>query len=615
MADDLYSGLAAMLMPDPELTVWEWAEKEIEFRKPYPAMADGPYDSELTPFWREPMERFADRNIREIWLIKPPQAGASENVLLMPMRYAVCMAPQTILYVSGDMKGTEEFMRERIEPGLKLSPTLRERFADARPLEHAIYYPDMMIVAGWSQAASIAKQRPVDAILADEVAIWPGFTADQLRRRLGTRPFSKIVGISSLSPKDKRPTRNQPIWIEFQQTDRRFYFLPDPGKRNPKTGQWFRLEMGFRDRKSGKESPFGLKWSPDARRADGTWDMNAVRESAYYKTPWGTVITDEMKRELLLRGQWRPTRSGADPTKWGGHLCDLYLPWLTWGHLARKFLEAVAKYQEQGDKTALKVVVCEDLGQEWWDERTQIEDDAIVERSAEYARGTRFTESDGIANDKGQTFAQVYEPFHIPKRRLILTTADVQKGYGYHLTREWVANGDSGLIDWGEWHTWRQLNQIANERKANRVLVDSGYAERQQETYQACKEYRFIPTAGNENISNLLFVENRINPFEGTRRHNKNMPRSARIVLILFRTFPLKGQLAARIEGGTQYAWHVYHDIEREYVEQMTAEEYIDGKWIAHGANHLWDCEVLQLLGATRFGFNQFRAQDMAEPE
>ena len=600
-----------MLLPAAEQPIWQWAEEEIVFRKPYDAIAEGPYDSSLTPFWREPMEKFRDRNIREIWLIKPPQGGASENILLMPMRWAVRHSPQTVLYVSGDIKSTTEFMEERIKPGLQLSPELRERYAQARAGQYHIYFDDMMIVVGWAGGGGVAKQRPVEIVLGDEVAIWPGFTADQLRRRQGTKAFPKIVGVSSLSPKDKRPRKKQPIYIEFMHTDRRYYFLPDPHSANRKTRKWFPLVMGMRDRKSGKESPFGLKWDPRAKRTDGTWDKEVVVNTAYYRTPWGQVIDDHTKGELIQRGRWKPTNAGADPTKWGGHLNRLYLPWQPWGDIARSFVEACEKKRQEGDKTPLKVFIVEDLGEDFWDEREALEDDIVKEREGEYAKGTCFTTSDGISNEKGDTFKK----FYIKRETMILTTADVMKGYGCYLSREWVKNGDSGLIDWGEWHTWGQLNQRANDVKANHVLCDAGYGERTQETYEACAKYKFVPTMGKENIAELLFAETSINPFEGTKKQKKGQDKKKRIKLLLFKTDPFKTQLVQRIAGKTAFAWYVYHNIDLEYGAQVTAEEKIDGVWSEKSKdNHAFDMEVLQLLGATRWGFNRFRGF-YTEPE
>jgi hypothetical protein len=602
MHKTIKQSIASFIRPEPEEKIWEWAEQNIIFEAPYKALANGPYDSSVTPFWREPMECMMDKSIREIWILKCTQSGGSENVLLMPMRYAVCRAPQTVIYIGGQQKATEEYMIERIKPGLKLSPELRYRWGTAREMEHQIYYPDMMIVAGWSKSTDIFKQRPVDLALADEVDEWPLFSADKLRRRFTTRPFAKLAGISSLDAKKNKPTAESPIWIEYQQTDERKYFFPDPKKRNKKTQKWFRLEMGWKDRKSGRECPYGLKWSPDAKTADGIWDVDIVAESAYYVTPWGTIITDDMKKQMLEDGlgRWQPTRKCLDRTKRGYHLSALYLHWRTFGEIARDFLQAL----ERG-KQALRVFIYEDLAEEWLEEIESPGENEIQDCQGEYRKGQKFSESDGICDERGQKFQDVY----IKKKKTTFITVDVQKGYGYWLAREWIEDGDSGLIDCGIWHDWTQLDKIASVKDgfgASRVLVDAAYGERTQEVYQACYKYRFIPTMGKENIKDLLFTQGKINPFEGTRRQKERHS----IGIIYFRTEPFKTQLMNRIQRKTEFAWYVYHGIELEYADQVTSEERKDGVWVlkrGRTQNHFWDCEVLQLLAATRFGYNYYK--------
>lgn len=599
----LKSSIAEILRPPRLQPIYEWAEENVVFAKPYKAIADGPYDSSLTPFWREPMDAILDRAIREVWVLKAAQAGGSENMLLMPMRHAVCCRPMTILYISGEQKATEEFIRERIKPGLQLSIELRQRYAEARVLEHQLYYPDMMIVCGWSTSSGIVKQRPADLVLADEFDTWDEFAPDKLRKRVGTRPFSTIVGISSLDARKKRPTSESPIWVEYGRTDKREYWLPEPRKRNSKTQKWFKFKMGWKDRKSGRESPFGLKWSEDARLPDGEWDPDVVAESAYYLTPGGTKLTDEKKLELLEegRGKWIPRVKVTDHSKRGYRLPSFYLPWETFGGIAKRFLDAKEK-----SKASLRVFIYEDLCEGWKDEVEDASENEAWARQGEYAKGTQMTESGGKCNDAGDTFKE----FYLKKQKMVQVTADVQKMHLVWVAREWVKGGDSGLMDCGICIEWHELDRLATQYGAAHVLVDSAYGERTQEVYEASYKYRFIPTQGKENIASLLFTETYINPFEGTRRQKeKNV-----ITLLLYKTDPFKTQLLERVKGESKFGWYVYQSIELEYVNQVTAEHKVNGIWKIkpghHQRNHYWDCEVLQVLGATRFGFNRFKGYE-----
>jgi hypothetical protein len=56
------------------------------------------------------------------------------------------------------------------------------------------------------------------------------------------------------------------------------------------------------------------------------------------------------------------------------------------------------------------------------------------------------------------------------------------------------------------------------------------------------------------------------------------------------------------MRGETMQKWYVYRHPERDYVRQVTAEQKQEGEWKlreGHPHNHLFDCEVLQLLAAT----------------
>ena len=60
------------------------------------------------------------------------------------------------------------------------------------------------------------------------------------------------------------------------------------------------------------------------------------------------------------------------------------------------------------------------------------------------------------------------------------------------------------------------------------------------------------------------------------------------------------------INGTSTQRWHVYKGIERDYVRQVMSEQLTPKGWVVrkgYSDNHLWDCEVLQVLAATISGF------------
>jgi len=158
------------------------------------------------------------------------------------------------------------------------------------------------------------------------------------------------------------------------------------------------------------------------------------------------------------------------------------------------------------------------------------------------------------------------------------------------------------LIEWGIAWTWQDVFEIAKRLEALRVYIDSAYAERQAEVYEACLAFQgFVAIVGKE-IKDHPFIVSSINPFEGKRKQTDGES----IPLILFNSTTIKNMTFDLMGGKGKRKWYVYKGIEMEYVKQVTSETKIAGRWKlknANADNHLWDCECYQSLVALQNGF------------
>lgn len=362
------------MAPQPQTTIWQWHEDNVVFPRKYPTARPGRYDSAWVPFWREPQEAMTDPAVREIVVLKNSQAGGTENLLLNSLRYTVACAPMPAMYVGGQQELTEAFLEERIKPGFDTCAVLREQWRAARIRGTEIYLPSMMLAVTWASSVSGLKSRPAGLVLADEISIWPEDALDKLRARLMTFPFSHLAAISAPDALIERPSDEDPIFQEFEQTDQRRYFMPDQGKK--KADSVFRFEMGSRTAGN------GLAWDQRARRANGLWDLDRVKATAHYVTPGGAIIRDADKSALLSAGRWQATvPDRAQGTKRGYHLSAFYMPWVTFGEIAVRFLTAKAK-----GKKSLRVFVYEVLAEKWIDQIDTPNDSVIYERQGGYER-------------------------------------------------------------------------------------------------------------------------------------------------------------------------------------------------------------------------------------
>ena len=317
------------------------------------------------------MEAMSDPAVREVIALKCAQGGGTENLLLMPIRWAAACAPVPVLYVGGQQESTEAFLEERIKSAFQTSPGLRDAWARARIRGTEIYFPDMIFAATWARAVQGLKTRPVGMALCDEVSIWPENSLDKVRARASTYPLSHLAAISSPDATTSRPSADDPIFIEYRQTDKRKWFMPDPV-----TGNLFFFEMG-------SKKGAGLQWDPEARTEDG-WDHDRVRETAFYRTPDGTEIRQDEKEELVRKGRWRATDLSHDvPWKRGYHLPAFVMPWVAFGDIAVRFLDAKARGPE-----ALRVFVGEVLAEPWIEQIERPNDAIIYERQGEYSRAS-----------------------------------------------------------------------------------------------------------------------------------------------------------------------------------------------------------------------------------
>jgi phage terminase large subunit GpA-like protein len=560
--------------------VWEWAVANVDFslEPRYETPLHGAYNANFLPMWKEIQENFTDIRIREQWILKNSRAGCSENCLLNPLRYAVAVSPKSMQYITGDELSARRFMDKRIKLGMNCSPMTRRKLRKAHAdTKYDIAFEDMDLVVSWPKNKMAFKQTGYEWILCDEFSTWPNFSADMMRKRTDTYRYSHICGISSPDPQQNKGSDEDPIFLEFKKTDQRYWFMKDP-----KTGNWFRFEKGDKD------TEYGLKWPASCRNENDEWDLEAVEREAYYITPDGTRIDEKDRWELVEGGRWQPTNTDAPEDKRGYHMNSFYMPFKSgaFGHIARAFLEA-----KKGGAKTLKVFIYEYLATEWTEGTLETGDDELKAREARYLKGTGFTEF--------EKFVDVYKT----KPKLRYMTIDVQKHHMWWVIREWVDGGDSGLVNFGSAPTWADIDGIADEYAVHKVYIDNHYAARSMEVYEYCFEFTAIPTMGMDS-KYLPFTKKEVDPFEGKRGGG-----TAKIMEYHFNTDTFKTNLMQLMRGETMQKWYVYRHPERDYVRQVTAEHKQEGEWKlreGHPHNHLFDCEVLQLLAATIDGVYRF---------
>ena len=573
-------------LPTPDQNVWQWAEKHVDFSRAanYDTPLKGPYDPDFLPYWKPVAEWITDNSVKEIIVLKSSRAGASENLLLNAIRYAVGCRPQPTLYVTGDQASAERMMHNRIKRSMSCADSTRKAYRAARATEHEIQFPGMDFRVTWPKSKQAFKQDGWALILCDELSTWPEWSMSMARRRTSSYPFAHIVAISSPDPNQRRGSEDDPIFAEYEQGDQCKWMMPDPGAK----GERFVFEMGT------PSSAWGVKWDPAAKREDETWDYDLVERTAHYITPGGHRIEESDRMNYVRKGELVPTNPNAKKGVRSVHINALYTPFsdCTFGAVATAFLKAKA-----AGPIHLRSWVYEYMAEKWQDDVPDfIKDEEIYACERHYERGESFTTAPDLAEEyQGDEVARVL-------------TVDVQKDHVWWLVSEIASiSGDVGIIDFGRAEIkvgdkWDKLAEVSERYAPAQAFIDAGYAGRRLEVWDVCASSpteSVIPCIGRANIRKPV-ESSWIDPYEGAR-FSRRAYKGGKIRELQWNPDEFKPKAQDSLVGVGSLRAHLFKDPPRELIKQLIAEEFVGGKWQlrrGHRENHLWDCLVMAFMAS-----------------
>lgn len=557
-----------LFTPRQDLNPWQWAERFVDFShaQNYDTPVHGPYDADYMPYWKEPVEWAVDPNVREIVCLKCTRAGGSENVFLNLIRCAVAMRPQPTLYLTGDQLTAERFMEKRVKRGMMCAKMTARAYRNAQATQHDIAFPAMDFRVAWPRAKQTWKQDGWALVLFDELSMAPDGAQEQARRRVDSYPFPHIVWLSSPDPSNGRPPEDDPIFQEYEDSDRCVWMMPDPVTGKP-------FEWTFA----------GIKW-PETCKENGEWNLRAVEESAYFQTPDGTIIKECDRLAVSKKGKWVETNKDHTPKKRGVKVVSPMVPFHAgaFGSLAKEFLLA-----KEAGALALRSYFYERWAEKFYYQKTSANVTVLSDREADYRRGESFAINEPLKSlyDKAETTR--------------IMTIDVQKDALWYVIREWRTGGDSGLVVFDKVSRWETIEQDAEKHKIGPIFVDNSYPDRQLEVFHASARIKMFPIYGRQ-LQGVPFLESSKDPETG----GKHSPET-QILTYTFNPDVFKPIYFDLLTGEGRLKWYVYKNIEREYARQVVAEECVDGVWQprkGYKQNHLFDCEVYQILAAAICG-------------
>ena len=312
-ADSILVGHAlSSFQPPPLLLPSEFAQQQLYLPASSNAIS-GPL--RLTAYQRGMIDTFADPKIHTLVMCCSAQVGKSLTVDAL-VGYTIACAPSPILHVSPTGARSLDWIRDRLDPLVKSSPSLRALIGGGRKgggdsLSHKMFPGGSLNLASSFQPDTLAA-RAIRYVFLDEVdrfAASAGTEGDPVMLAIKrTRTFDnrKIVLVST--PTSRIGSR---ISKWFDRGDQRRWHVacPDCGDSAP---------LAFENLK---------------------WDEGKPESAHLTCAECGCVHDEQMRRRMIEGGAWVATATG-EPGVASFHINELASPFSSLASVARQYDDA-----------------------------------------------------------------------------------------------------------------------------------------------------------------------------------------------------------------------------------------------------------------------------------
>jgi DNA-directed RNA polymerase subunit RPC12/RpoP len=586
-----------ILRPPIKESVVKWVEGNVTL--PTGAIR-GRVSLRMTPYLREPLERFGDRLTKHLILCFGSQA-AKTTLIILGMLYRLVKDPQDAMWVMPNRELAHSFSKarwmkfiEECEPAQALVRKTSKGEVD-RHLHSFMeqHFVTMFLKFVGSNSPANLSSFPCGMIVMDETdkygeqSKYEAAALDLAEERTKTFPFPLIVKAST-------PTvEGRVIWPEFMKTDQRYYWVTCP--RCSK-----RITLGF-SVKTETHGLCGLRWwdqDETESKTDGEWDLAKIRENAHYKCQeCGRKILDYERPAMLETGEWRPSNPLAEPGRFGYHLSSLY--------------------SILSQKTSLASIAAQ------W-----ILSKSLLSARQNFINSWLAETWDGAkAFDQSDIQIEEYDPTIASDGSTAILTIDVQENHFWAVARRWAPpskgkpNGESWLLAADRFETVEDLEKLQKDNgiAGENVILDMAFRPNQVARLIIEKNWRgawgtdtksfWWQLGDGRRIERIYSTVQVRDPHMGTAMQDRTMQRA--------RYFKFCKSSGLDILSSLRYAdpaiWHVSANVSDRYQRQMNARMKVmiqnkrTGRYVPlwkdlYKEAHLQDCEVMQAIRAIQLG-------------
>jgi phage terminase large subunit GpA-like protein len=579
------------LRPDPDLTVSEWADAN-RVLSGKGSSEPGPFRTDRAPFIRKIADALSPSDpVQRVVFMKGAQVGGTEagNSWL---GFVIAHAPGPMLVVQPTVELARRFSKQRLEPLIETTPTLRSKVLPARSRDSgntilSKEFPGGMVIVTGANSAVGLRSMPARYLFLDEVDAYDGDVggegdpislAEARQRTYGIRRKTFLVSTPKIAGRST-------IEREYLASDQRRYFVPCPHCQHM---QHLRFEQ--------------LRWTKGHPETAG-----------YHCEECGAAATEADKTDMLARGEWRATAAPTNPACVGFHISSLYSPvgWASWAEIAADWEKAMS-----GGVDAIKTFRNTVLGEAWQEKGEAPDHERLFERREPFEMGIVprgvLVLTAGIDNQAAPA-------------RLEIAVWGWAAGYESWLVDTAVIDGDPGGAD-----AWTKAKAIVDApfpcegggtMKISAIAVDTG-GQHTSSVYNQLRQMhdrRIIPVKG-------VGGWNKASPVTGPTMvdisvNGRKITRGLRLWTVAVDVF--KAELYRRLwlargeDGSFPPGWvHLPEGMDAEQVKQLVAEELVTIKdrrgfsrieWRRLRANEQLDLCVysraaLSVLGSDRYG-------------
>lgn len=586
-----------LLHPPLKESVCEWVERNVVL--PTGAIR-GKISLRMTPYAREPLERFGDRSTQHLVLCFGSQS-AKTTILIAGSLYRLCKDPQDTMWIMPNRELAHSFSKarwmkcvEECEPAFSLVRRTTANEVD-RHLHSFMeqHFVTMFLKFVGSNSPANLSSFPCGTLIMDEVDKYgeqSKFEAGALElaeERTKTFSFPLIVKAST-------PTvEGRLIWPEFLKTDQRYYWVPCP-----RCGKEIVLKFRIKTEAHGL---CGVRWwreKEEESKTDGEWDFEKIRHNTHYKCQeCGGEIQDYERPKMIDHGVWRASNPQAEPGRHGYHLSSIY---------------SILSQKTSLSNIAIQWLLSKDL--------LRSRQNFINSWLAE------VWDSDRAFDQQDVNFEE-YDPKTVPEQSAAILTVDVQENHFWAIVRSWTPpskakpHGESWLNFADRVETIEEVEDLQKQYSipGDNVILDMAFRPNQVANIIIERGWRgamgtdtpgfWWPVGDGKRLERIYSTVQHRDPHLGTALQDRTLQRA--------RYFKFYKSGALDILSSLRYAdppiWHVSANVSDRYQRQMNSRMKImvqnknTGRYKAlwkdlNQENHLQDCECMQLMQALRLG-------------